>query len=135
MKISGFSVRNGCCRYYCCCEDSDKILDYGCCCVLYSFSLQGSNDNITWKTLYKVEKEKEFWACMYKTYELEKETESYALIRLVQDDPYPDCPYCMQLNQVELYGSTIVSEYYFSDLDDNDESVSIIGKIKRDQSE
>ena len=133
MKITGYSVRNGCCRHLCCCEDDGDVYDYGCCCVLYSFSLQGSNDNKTWKTLHSVEKPKDFWGCMHLTFQLDKPSEYFTFIRLVQNEEYPGCPYCMQVNQVELYGESTASGYTFIDAgDDNDETVSIIGKVKRD---
>ena len=63
MKINGYSVRNGCCRHRCCCLDDNKPLDDYCCCELYSFSLQGSNDNQTWTVLHKVEKESRIRYC------------------------------------------------------------------------
>ena len=131
MKVKGFSIRNGCCWYECCCMEDGKSYDYACCCMLYSFSLQGSNDNRTWKIIHKVEKEEKFYSCLFKTYEF-PETESFRFIRLVQDEEYPGCPACMQINQVELYG-TALPALGFEDADDQDgdESVSIIGKIKR----
>ena len=134
MKLTGFSVRNGCCRHLCCCDEDGKVVDYGCCCVLYTFSLQGSNDNQTWKTIHRVEKANDFWGCMFNTYEFAHETEGFNFIRLVQEDPYPGCPFCMQVNQVELYGKTMTSDYFLGDdIEDNDESVSIIGKIRKDE--
>ena len=61
MRVKRYSVRNGCCRYSCCCTEDGKIVDYGCCCTLYSYSLQASNDNKTWKVLHRVEKDKSFY--------------------------------------------------------------------------
>ena len=137
MKLTGYSIRSGCCYYFCCCiEENGKVLDYGCCCNLYSYSLQGSNDNVTWKVIHKVEKEKDFWSCKFMTYEFPM-TESFNFIRFVQDEPYPDCPYCMQINQIELYGTMSDSQNGLSSYDneDNDESVSIIGKLNRERVE
>ena len=133
MKISRYSVRNGCCRYYtCCCEEENgKITDYGCCCLLYSYSLLASNDNVTWKVIHKVEKDRSFDYCGTKTFELEKISEPYTYFRFVLDEEWPSCPKCMQINQIELYGETIGSGYIFSESNDDDESISIIGRVKK----
>ena len=132
FKITGYAVRNGCCRYFCCCLDDNRDVDY-CCCDLYTFSLHGSNDNVTWKEIHRVEKDSKFYHCQYKTYELETQTESFRYLKFVQDEEYPGCPKCMQLNQLEFYGSLVDDHYLndFSENDEGDESVSIIGKIKR----
>ena len=127
MKLSGYSVRNGCCWYLCCCLDDGRVADYSCCCRLYSYSLQGSNDNVTWKVIHRVEKDSVFYDCQFKTYEF-PETESFKYIRFALDEEYPGCPRCMQVNQLELYGTT--TDDTFTQEDDNDESVSIIGKVK-----
>ena len=64
-----------------------------------------------------------------KTYEFEP-TGTFKYIRFVQEKEYPGCPFCMQLNQIELYGHA--NDMFFNDeAEDNDESVSIIGKLKR----
>ena len=129
FKITGYSIRNGCCRYVCCCIDDNTDIDY-CCCDLYSFSLHGSNDNLTWKLIHKVEKDSRFYHCQYKTYELDSKTEAFRYLKLVQDEEYPGCPKCMQINQIDFYGSLIDDHYSFDQEDDNDETISIIGKIK-----
>ena len=130
MKLNGYAIRNGCCNYYyCCCSDDGKLIDYECCCALYSFSLHGSNDNITWSQIHKVEKDKYIRYCEIKTYEF-PQTESYNYIKFVLDEPWPGCQNCMQLNQIELYGDLVDSTYFASDVyDDSDESISIIGKV------
>ena len=131
MKVKGYSVRNGCCYYSCCCTSQNNIIDYDCCCRLYSFSLQGSNDNKTWNTIHKVEKHSTFYFCKYESYEF-KETIPYKYIRFIQDEEYPGCNACMALNQIDLYGSLITSNYFESFEDDeNEESISIIGKVNR----
>ena len=135
IKLTGYAIRNGCCYYYdCCCnpETGDK-LDYYCCCRLYSFSLLGSNDNKTWVTLHKVEQDKKFYYCKLNTYEIQT-SQSFKFIRFVLDEPWPGCPNCMQINQIELYGQTITSFSTFDTYegDDSDESISIIGKVKRE---
>ena len=129
MSVTGFTVRAGCCYYGCCCIDDNTDV-YGCCCDLYSFSLHGSNDNKMWKLIHSVKKEKDVRFCKHKTYEFPK-TESFRYIKFVQDEPYPDCTFCMAINKFELYGTLSDSRYesLFDDDSDNDESVSIIGKL------
>ena len=129
MKLKGYSIRSGCCYYYCCSVDKNgNIIDRGCCCYLYSFSLLGSNDNITWKHIHRIEKEREFWACKTETYDFPL-TESFKYIKFELDEPYPGCPNCVQINQMELYGE-LIQDYSSYENDDNDESISIIGKVR-----
>ena len=129
MKIKGYSVRNGCCWYACCCIDDNTDI-YGCCCRLYSFSLLASNDNKTWVTLHKVEKDEKFWRCLFNTYEFPITT-PYKYVRFQLDEPFPGCQRCLQINEFQIYGETIDSSFSDSENDiDNDESISIIGKIK-----
>ena len=128
MKLTGYSLRNGCCWHKCCCTDDNSGNDF-CCCELYSFSLQGSNDNVTWKTIHTVEKESRFLFCEFKTYEFPK-TEEFRYVRLIQVEEKPNCPICMQINQLELYGDLIDSAFGGFDAEENDESVSIIGKVR-----
>ena len=137
MKLNSFALRNGCCYHPCCCLDDNTVYDYDCCCLMHSFSLQGSNDNRTWKTLFKGEKVKDFWSCQFKTFDVESGGEYFTFIRLTMDEPYPGCIFCMQINQIELYGETKESpfDYENEDIDENDESVSIIGKISRNHVE
>ena len=133
MRIHGYSLRNGCCYHSCCCDENGKIIDYYCCCDIYSFSLQGSNDKKNWKTIHKIEKKRDFYHCKFETYEFET-TEPFIYLRIVNDEPYPGCTFCMMINQVEFYGKTIPSfdnDFYENDAE-NDESVSIIGKIKHE---
>jgi hypothetical protein len=129
MRLTGYSLRNGCCRYLCCCVDDSDYL-YDCCCELYSFELQGSNDNKTWSTIHRVEKVKDIRYCHSKSYEFPK-TDAFVFIRLVQTEEYPGCPKCMQINQVELYGEVLNRGDSFIDSESDDESISIIGKIRR----
>ena len=134
MKVSRYSVRNGCCYYACCCTEEDgKVVDYEyCCCYLYSYSLQASNDNRTWTILHKVEKDKRFDFCQTKTFELKEMSQPYTYFRFVLDEEYPNCYKCMQINQIELYGEAIASGYTaYSDISDDDESISIIGRVKK----
>ena len=133
MKIKAYSVRSGCCYHYeCCCDlESGEKADYYCCCRLYSFSLLGSNDNITWKMIHNIEKETSFYYC--KLYDFEfQQPQSFKYIRFVLDQSWPGCPNCMQLNQLELFGEKVdLFDDYEKLENDNDESISIIGKIKK----
>ena len=134
MKVSRYSVRNGCCDYACCCEEEGgKIIDEACCCYLYSYSLQASNDNKTWTVLHKVEKDRTFSYCLIKTFELEKISDPYKYFRFVMDEEWPGCPKCMQINQIELYGETISSFDEIPECNEEDESISIIGRVRRDE--
>ena len=133
MSLKGYSLRNGCCRYSCCCNPSTgERIDGYCCCRLYSFSLQGSNDNKEWETIHKVEGKKDFYYCKYESFEFDK-LQVFKYVRFVLDKQWSGCQRCMQINQIEFYGSTYSTN---SDLDpylnnnDSDESISIIGKVK-----
>lgn len=129
MKVSSFAIRNGCCLHDCCCFDDNDLIDGVCCCRLYSFSLQGSNDNVTWTVLHIVDKDQYIRRCETKMYELNTK-ESYQYIRIVEEEPLPGCKFCMQINQIELYGDSYEMLDYQTE--DNDESVSIIGKVRKD---
>ena len=53
-------------------------------------------------------------------------------LRILLDEQLPGCKFCMQINQIEFYGDVIDSQFAGSfESDDNDESVSIIGKVDR----
>ena len=134
MRLTGFSIRNGCCHYLCCCITDNSVVDYDCCCRLYSYSLQGSNDNKTWKTIYKIESDDDIFYCQFKTYEFPL-TESFNFVRIILDEEYPGCPSCLQINQLQLYGETIDSSFGSpaSENEDEDESISIIGKIRKNE--
>ena len=127
MRLKGFSLRSGCCWYDCCCINDEIDVTRKCCCEIYSVSLQGSNDNITWKTIHSIQQDRSYYYCLYKTFEFPL-TESFKYVRLIQDEEYPGCPICMQLNQIEFYGELVESRFS-QDTDENDESVSIIGKV------
>ena len=112
--------------------DDNKYVK-GCCCDIYSFSLLGSNDNITWTTIHTARKEEDLYSCKHITFDFAK-TIDYKFLRFMQDEPYPGCEMCMAINQVEFYGTTVDHRNGF-DYDDSieDETVSIIGKIKRNE--
>ena len=131
MRLTGYSLRNGCCHYACCCTEDGHVIDYACCCRLYSYSLQGSNDNKTWITIHKIEKKQDFYWCKFETFDFPR-TQEFQYVRIIQDEEWPGCPKCLQLNQIELYGDTIDGQFYDSfEGDDNEESVSIIGKVRK----
>ena len=135
IKATGFSLRNGCCWHACCCIDGTRIDSEYCCCRLYSFSLQGSNDNKTWVTIHQVVQDSKYWYCLFKTFTFEKTT-PFNFLRIRMDEPYPGCPICMQINEIQIYGETVSSNFFSDgDYDENDESVSIIGKISRANNE
>ena len=132
MRIKGYSVRTGCCYYGCCCIDDSHFTGSACCCDLYSYSLQGSNDNSTWTILHKMEKVDYVDYCKLDTFDFQL-TESYRYIKFVLDEPRPGCENCIALNQLELYGETIDADHSDSYIDNDDESISIIGKVRRDE--
>ena len=97
--------------------------------------MQASNDNKTWTVLHKVEKDENFHFCETKTFELKDKPSPYTYFRFVLDEEYPGCITCMQINQIELYGETVTSSLYssFTDDNDDDESISIIGRVNKDE--
>ena len=83
---------------------------------------------------HKVVKDNDFDVCQTKTFELEKETEPFTYFRFVLDEEYPTCKKCMLVNQIELYGQTLRTGFeYSSDGSNDDDSVSIIGRIKENE--
>ena len=101
---------------------------------MYSYSLQGSNDNKTWKVLFKIEKDRDFGYCQTKTFELKEKTEPLKFVRLMLDQEYPNCRKCMQINQFDLFGEAISSKFMdFSDSPEDEESVSIIGRVSKEE--
>lgn len=136
MAITGYSVRCGCCDFSRCCDpmSSNNSGSY-CCCELETYSLQGSNDKYTWKIIHQVESDDGLlYECQAKTYEFDQ-TEPFKYVRFVLEKPRKGCINCMQINQFELYGEAITSNDYEHELitkdEDNEESVSIIGKVRR----
>ncbi|EAY19908.1 hypothetical protein TVAG_130160 [Trichomonas vaginalis G3] len=131
IKISGYFVRCGCCYHGCCCED-DYFDCFDCC--LYSWSLQISDDNRTWKEVHRVDKDDTMRRCNEKSYTLDKE---YATkyIRLIQNDPCPGFPPCIAINKLEIYGDILNADNSqddeFVSYHDDDDDVSIIGHISK----
>ena len=129
IRASGYAIRSGCCRYECCCLSDSYYVNSYCCCALSSYSLQASDDNVTWRTIHKVENEVNFYTCTNRVFEFDK-VEEFTFVRFTLDKPYKRCPNCFALNRFEVFGETIKS-YQSENEDENDESVSIIGKINK----
>ena len=131
IRASGYSIRSGCCYYECCCIDDTRDIDKYCCCSLLSYSLQVSDNNMTWRTIHSVENDENFWACTNRDYKFNK-VEEFTYVRLILDKQRLHCENCFALNRFEIYGETINGAYDTESEDENDESVSIIGKINKD---
>ena len=116
FKLSGYSVKAGCCSV----EDI-------CCCRLYTWSLEGSNDNKTWVTLHKDERNMELSYCKNKTFEV-KQSQYFTFFRIIQYDAEPGCWKCIQLAKIEFYGDLDGSYSSFEEQDLDDE-ISIIGRV------
>ena len=133
VSLTGYSIRSGCCYSTCCCIDDSSYIPNCCCCELYSFSLQGSTDNITWETIHSVVKERDLEYCAHRTYDFPK-TKQYSYVRLLLDEPRPGCDSCMAINKIELYGESV--DYIFSDSmidDETEDTISIIGKVRKSE--
>ena len=130
MKLKGYAVRNGCCHHCCCFKVENEKINYYCCCKLYSYSLLGSNDGKKWRTIHKIEGDENFYDCSFKTFDFPI-TESFAYAKFQQDEAFPKCLYCMQINQIELYGELVDQQSLMTNEDEGDESVSIIGKVRK----
>ena len=130
MRITGYSLRSGCCYYGCCCLEDNHYV--ACCCSPYSWSLQGSNDNKTWVEIHRVEKDNKFYNCQNRTYDVKTDKE-FSFIRIIQNEPWPGCEFCLCINKFEVYGTTVNGDYMIEKDFDDDESVSIIGKIKTNE--
>ena len=131
IKIRGYFVRSGCCyANSCCCEE------YGYCakCCMYSWSLQISDDNKTWKEVHHVEKDYEMRRCREKTYNFDQEYEC-KYVRLIQNEACPGDPPCLAINKLDLLGDVIAEgvsdKEEFVSFHDDDDDVSIIGHISK----
>ncbi|EAX95057.1 hypothetical protein TVAG_428600 [Trichomonas vaginalis G3] len=131
FRFNSYFIRCGCCyEDGCCCDDG-----YGCFdCCLYSWSLQISDDNKTWKDVHSVSKDNDMRRCTEKTYKLEREYTA-RFVRILQTEACPGFPLCMALNRIELFGDAVaLSEDYneeFVSYHDDDDDVSIIGHISK----
>ena len=120
FNVIGYSLKLGCCDYF------------SCCCLLYSWSLEGSNDNKTWTKIHQLEKQSDFDFGDVRSFKVDNLNKFYQYIRLKQDQPHPSCWYCIGLARMEIYGDLLTDEYseMGDDINDNDE-VSIIGKVTK----
>lgn len=129
IKFNGFFIRCGCCNpNICCCEDDA----YGCFdCCLYTFKLQISDDNETWKDIFEVKQDITLQKCMEKTYKLDKYyTAKY--VRLYQFEAKPGETPCMALNRIEFFGDADgANPREPISQQDDDEDISIIGHISK----
>lgn len=134
IQANSYAIRSGCCYYECCCNDDSTFIDEFCCCSLYSYSLQVSDNNVTWRTIHSVKEDQKFFSCTNRIHKFDH-VEEFTYSRIVLDKQRPHCENCFALNKVEFYGSTIYyNGIYDTNVDeDNDESVSIIGKIDRNR--
>ena len=132
FKIKGYFVRSGCCyEDGCCCEEYRYCVR----CCLFSWSLQISDDNKTWKEVHRVDRDYEMRRCKERTYDFDKEyTAKY--VRLIQNEPCPGDPPCIAINKLDLLGDVIGPdsnqiEEDFVSFHDDDDDVSIIGHISK----
>ena len=118
VKLDGYSLGSGCCVYS------------TCCCKMYTWQLQGSNDNETWDILHNDKNNNEFGFCLNKEFKIES-NKWYKMIKLIQLDAENNCPTCISLRKIELFGE-IESDEAWQNVEDADENeVSIIGKVKK----
>ena len=118
LKLSGYSIKAGCCA------------DYGCCCLIYSWSLYGSNDNSTWVKLHSVKSNRILEKCKEQSFQVNENENNqfFSMFKIIQDEPEPSCWYCMDIKRIEFYGSLANSYEDNIDIQD-DEEISIIGKV------
>lgn len=128
MNIQGYYIRSGCCNNrYCCCYSTET---YCCVCCLYSWSFQISQDNLTWQTVHKGEKDLDLKQCKDKTFKFST-TYKAKYVRLIQDEPCPGDPPCIALNQIELIGNIDGDNNFDAGIENDEEDVSIIGHISK----
>lgn len=131
MRLNGYYLKSGCCTTDdgCCCQEENYI----CCeCCLYSWSLQISNDNTTWKTVHKVEKDNEMRRCREKTFKF-SETYTSKFVKLLHDESCNGDPPCFAINKIEFSGEVIPddSSFDFDNVETDEDDVSIIGHISK----
>lgn len=130
MRINKYFLRFGCCYEGCCCAEYGYCVD----CCMYSWSLQISDDNKTWKEIHRVEKDYDTRNCNEKTYKLDDEyTGKY--LRIIQNEPCPGSPPCIAINKIDFFGDVLnendMIENDFVSFHDDDDDVSIIGHISK----
>lgn len=137
MIFDRYFIRCGCCYKSDCCCDTDYY-DYCVDCCLYSWALQISDDNVEWKEVHRVEKERGMRRCNEKSYKLDKSYNA-KYVKLVQIQPCLGYPPCMSINRIDFYGDIIGGDDLHQQIEgedfipvrDDDEDVSIIGHISK----
>ena len=119
LSITGYSLKTGCCEFT---YDS-------CCCMPYSWSVLGSNNNKTWTKIHSIEKEANLKICQEKSYRVDKKG-SFSMIKLIQDESEQGCLLCLSLSKLEFYGELEEKNEEEEETTSEDE-VSIIGRVKR----
>ncbi|EAX96412.1 hypothetical protein TVAG_493540 [Trichomonas vaginalis G3] len=135
FKFNSYFIRAGCCYGRCCCEEDYSRYCVNCC--LYSWSLQISDDNKTWKEVHRIEKDRNMRRCNEKTYNLDGTYEA-KYVRIIQNEPCPGDPPCLAINRFDLIGD--LTEFNqnkenedFVSYHDDDDDVSIIGHISKNK--
>lgn len=127
MQLSGYYLKSGCCGAgECCCEDVSAA--YCCDCCLYSWSLQISDNNETWKTIHKVEKDVEMRRCKEKTFKFSN-TFSAKYVRLLHDESCQGDPPYLVVNKFELIGTKGFGITDDQSVEGDEDDISIIGHI------
>ena len=124
VKLKSYAIQLGCCYFY----DS-------CCCELYSWVLEGSNDNTTWSVLDKEDKLSDFYYCNSRTFELKKASQPYSYFRITQTETKPNCDSCIGMMRMEFFGDLVAKGSYRPEISEDagdDEEVSIIGHVKHE---
>lgn len=91
ILLKGYSIKFGCCN-----KDA-------CCCKIFSWLLEGSNDNFIWTKLHVIEKNDEFIKCGERTFEIFN-FEFYKYFRIRDSDFYQKCATCISILKLEFYG-------------------------------
>lgn len=128
IKLNGYFLRAGCCYHNCCINNE---IENGCC--LYSWSLQISNDNISWKEIHKVNKDYEMKFCNEKSYKLDK-TYTARYIRIIQNEPCVKDSNCMSINRFEILGDLEKDTEFpdkFDESFEDEEDISVIGHLSK----
>ena len=115
LLMTGYSIKSSSCYAY------------NCCCVIYTWSLYGSNDDKVWTKLHSDAKNDELRRGHNETFKVDAKN-SFSMFKIVQEEPESSCPYCLNLDRIEFYGTLekdARKEITFKD------EVSIIGRVKK----
>ena len=120
LLMSSYAIQLGCCNFY----DT-------CCCNLYSWILEGSNDNRTWYIIDKKERVNDFTKCENKEFKIPSNTQKFSHFRFTQKEPQPGCKSCIGLKRMEFFGKLYDFQALIEDEQYLDTEVSIIGHLKK----